>query len=62
MGAENTLNRLPATDTHGLLEAARLREADPNGSAVRGRLNDKPFKLLRDCDDLFGTALEVFSP
>jgi hypothetical protein len=27
MGAENTLNRLPATDAHGLLEAARLREA-----------------------------------
>jgi hypothetical protein len=27
MGAESTLNRLPATDAHGLLEAARLREA-----------------------------------
>ncbi len=47
MGAENTLDRLPATDAHGLLEAARLREAldvqvrevkaDANGSAVRGR-------------------------
>jgi type VI secretion system protein ImpE len=35
----------PAVQTHGL----------------KGKLNDKPFEVIRDCDDLFGTVLEVMA-
>jgi type VI secretion system protein ImpE len=54
------------------LEAvARLREKRPAEAAevlgrageaapvLQGALNDRPFTVLRDCDDLFGTVLEV---
>jgi type VI secretion system protein ImpE len=37
---------------------AKAHEATP---AVAGRLNDKPFKALRDCDDLFAGVLEVMA-
>jgi type VI secretion system protein ImpE len=37
---------------------ARAGEAAP---PVHGLLNGKPFESLRDCDDLFGTLLEVMS-
>lgn len=65
----------PAPDhVHVRLEAVnRLREknfkeaaellAKPVAQthAIRGQLNDKPFDMLRDCDDLFGTVLEVMA-
>lgn len=41
--------------------AAILREIDDEAAPIRGELNGRPFELLRDCDDLFGTTLEVFS-
>jgi type VI secretion system protein ImpE len=37
---------------------AQAAEAMPQ---LTGRLNDKPFDDLRDCDDLFGGILEVFA-
>jgi type VI secretion system protein ImpE len=37
---------------------ARANEATP---ALRGRLNDKPFDVLRDCDDLLAGVLEVMA-
>ena len=37
---------------------AQAAEATPT---LGGRLNDKPFDSLRDCDDLFGGVLEVFA-
>lgn len=43
-------------------EAAKiLRQIDDEAPPVCGELNGKPFDVLRDCDDLFGTTLEVFS-
>jgi type VI secretion system protein ImpE len=41
--------------------AAALARATESAPPVRGVLNDKPFESLRDCDDLFGTVLEVMS-
>ena len=41
--------------TESLAQAA---EASPS---INGKLNEKPFDDLRDCDDLFGTVLEVIS-
>lgn len=41
--------------------AMLLSKAHDATPAVTGTLNDKPFSLLRDCDDLFGTVLEVFA-
>ncbi len=41
--------------------ATILRQIDEGASLIRGELNDAPFELLRDCDDVFGTTLEVFS-
>ena len=38
-----------------------LRKIDEETAAIGGQLNGLPFELLRDCDDLFGTTLEVFS-
>lgn len=43
-------------------EAARLlKEATAAEPALKGQLNDKPFTILRDCDDLFGPVLEVMA-
>src|SRR5947207_5640312 len=57
---------------HVRLEAiSKLREKQPAEAAklvalaneatapLKGKLNDKPFESLRDCDDLFGSVLEV---
>ena len=41
--------------------AAILRQIDDETAPIRGELNGLPFELLRDCDDLFGSTLEVFS-
>ncbi len=41
--------------------ATILRQIDDEATPVRGELNETPFELLRDCDDLFGSTLEVFS-
>lgn len=38
-----------------------LAQANGAAPAVKGQLNDKPFDSLRDCDDLFGTVLEVMA-
>jgi type VI secretion system protein ImpE len=40
---------------------ATLDKAEAAMPAYKGTLNDKPFGLLRDCDDLFGPVLEVFA-
>lgn len=43
-------------------EAAELlAKANESAPAVKGKLNEKPFESLRDCDDLFGAVLEVFA-
>lgn len=43
-------------------EAAEvLTKANEIAPVIKGRLNDKPFPSLRDCDDLFGTVLEVMA-
>jgi type VI secretion system protein ImpE len=41
--------------------AALLQQANALTPAFTGKLNGKPFALLRDADDLFGSVLEVFS-
>jgi len=41
--------------------AAALAQAQEKTPPIRGKLNDKPFALLRDADDLFADVLEVFS-
>ena len=64
----------PPADTESRVEAfhclaenrpeqaeAILRKLDEEATPIRGRLNEQPFELLRDCDDLFGSTLEVFS-
>jgi type VI secretion system protein ImpE len=38
-----------------------LNRASAASPQVRGLLNEKPFVSIRDCDDLFGTVLEVFA-
>jgi type VI secretion system protein ImpE len=38
-----------------------LDKADAVTPPAKGLINGKPFQLLRDCDDLFGPILEVFS-
>jgi type VI secretion system protein ImpE len=43
-------------------EAAELlAKADAANAHSAGKLNDKPFSSLRDCDDLFGPMLEVMA-
>lgn len=43
-------------------EAAKLlNQAVEQAPAVQGKLNDRAFSLLVDCDDVFGTILEVIS-
>ncbi len=62
----------PPEHVQSRLEAVnRLRENRPAEAAkllkqastppLQGQLNDKPFHLLRDCDDLFGPVLEVMA-
>ena len=41
--------------------AESLAQAAEAAAPVSGKLNDKPFGDLRDCDDLFGPVLEVFA-
>jgi type VI secretion system protein ImpE len=41
--------------------AATLAKAEAVTPAVKGKLNDKAFASLRDCDDLFSGILEVMS-
>jgi type VI secretion system protein ImpE len=41
--------------------AALLQQANALVPAFAGKVNNKPFALLRDADDLFGSVLEVFS-
>lgn len=53
------VNRLREGKTAEAAETlARAQEKTP---PVKGTLNDKPFSLLRDADDLFAGILEVFS-
>ena len=40
---------------------ATLERAEAVTPAYKGSINDKPFQLLRDSDELFGPVLEVFS-
>src|SRR5439155_20295442 len=40
---------------------ALLAKADEARPTLKGKLNDKPFATLRDCDDLFGDVLEVMA-
>jgi type VI secretion system protein ImpE len=39
----------------------RIEKAEETAPVVKGRLNDKPFELLRDYDDVLGTVLEVMA-
>jgi type VI secretion system protein ImpE len=55
LDAINRLRENRAAEARDILE-----KAAQSSPAVQGQLNDKPFSLLRDCDDLFGTVLEVF--
>jgi type VI secretion system protein ImpE len=38
-----------------------LTEAETTTPVLKGTLNDKPFELLRDADDVFGTVIEVMA-
>jgi type VI secretion system protein ImpE len=38
-----------------------LTKAEEARPPVKGQLNSKPFTLLRDCDDLFGSVVEVMA-
>lgn len=53
------VNRLREGDLAGAAE--RLAAANEASPAVHGKLNDKPFAELRDCDDLFSHVLEVMA-
>jgi type VI secretion system protein ImpE len=45
-----------------LAEAAKLlSQATEQTPTITGQINEKPFSLLVDCDDVFGTVLEVIS-
>jgi len=48
-------------ENHQAEAAEVLARASALAPAVRGELNGKPFQELRDCDDLFGTVLEVMA-
>ncbi len=41
--------------------ASILQQLDESEPSIAGKLNGNSFQLLRDCDDLFATVLEVFS-
>jgi type VI secretion system protein ImpE len=53
------VNRL--RENHPAEAAEVLARAADAAPPVRGLFNNKPFDSLRDCDDLFGTVLEVMS-
>ncbi len=53
------VNRL--RENHPAEAAETLSRATAAAPPVHGLLNNKPFESLRDCDDLFGTVLEVMS-
>ncbi len=53
------LGQLRGNDPAGAM--ATLEKAEAVTPPYTGTLNDKPFGLLRDCDDLFGPILEVFA-
>jgi type VI secretion system protein ImpE len=43
-------------------EAAQcLAKADETAPPIRGKLDDRLFESFRDCDDLFGTVIEVMA-
>jgi type VI secretion system protein ImpE len=42
-------------------EALSLLKEASAGEAIKGKLNGKPFTSLRDCDDVFGSVLEVMA-
>jgi type VI secretion system protein ImpE len=42
-------------------EAREILDRANEALSVKGQLNDKPFEELRDCDDLFGTVVEVMA-
>jgi type VI secretion system protein ImpE len=48
-------------DGQGAEAAKLLAEAAQACPPVKGKLNDKPFTELRDCDDLFASVLEVMA-
>lgn len=56
LGAVNFLRDGHPREARQLLDKANADAAYP-----RGQLNGKPFDLLRDTDDLFGTVLEVMA-
>jgi type VI secretion system protein ImpE len=62
---EHLKMRLEAVDRlrekHPAEAAESLARAGEAAPTVHGLLNSKPFESLRDCDDLFGTVLEVMS-
>ncbi len=41
--------------------SAALTQANANARPVAGKLNGTAFESMRDCDDLFGTVLEVMA-
>ena len=53
------LQQLRGGDAAGAAEL--LGRAEAAVPALKGTLNDKPFELIRDCDDLFGPVLEVMA-
>lgn len=56
------LKAAEALRQNNLSEASTLlAQAAASMPEVHGELNGKPFELLVDCDDLFGTVLEVIS-
>jgi type VI secretion system protein ImpE len=56
------LQALNCLRAHQPAEAKQiLAQAEEATPAVQGLLNDKPFELLRDCDDVFGPVLEVMA-
>ena len=56
------LQAVQALASGATAEAAKLlSQATEQTPIVVGQLNDKPFALLVDCDDVFGTVLEVIN-
>lgn len=53
------LQQLRSGDAAGA--KATLDKAEAATPTYKGTINDKPFSVLRDCDDLFGPVLEVFA-
>ncbi len=53
------VNRLREGRTAEAMEL--LTKANEGAANLKGQLNGKPFEILRDFDDLFGTVLEVMA-